>query len=117
MNNNHFANKKTTNNYRPDIGYVQGMSYIACMVILNIPDSVEQFVCFANIILSPFCHDIFDIDGDYLIGTLQTATARSSRNSRHARTRLTQHACTHTHARARRRTQVPVSLCSLAALP
>ncbi len=53
---------------RPDIGYVQGMTYIACMIQLNIPDNFEQFVCFANIICSPFCLDIFHVEGDRLMG-------------------------------------------------
>ena len=55
--------------FRPDIGYVQGMSYIACMLILNISDNFEQFVCFANIICTPFCLDIFDVGRDNILGT------------------------------------------------
>jgi len=38
------------------------------MVILNIPDNFEQFVCFANIICSEFCLDIFDVDRDHMMG-------------------------------------------------
>lgn len=38
--------------YRPDIGYVQGMSFIAAMLILNM-DAVDAFICFANLLNRP----------------------------------------------------------------
>ena len=37
---------------RPDIGYVQGLSYIAATLLLQM-DKFQAFVCFMNIILSP----------------------------------------------------------------
>ena len=37
---------------RPDIGYVQGLSYIAATLLLQM-DKYQAFVCFMNIILSP----------------------------------------------------------------
>eukprot|EP00455_Lapot_gusevi_P056334 TRINITY_DN9337_c0_g3_i6.p1 TRINITY_DN9337_c0_g3~~TRINITY_DN9337_c0_g3_i6.p1 ORF type:complete len:216 (-),score=56.54 TRINITY_DN9337_c0_g3_i6:27-632(-) len=39
--------------YRPDIGYVQGMSYLAGNLLLYM-DSYNAFVCFANLLNSPF---------------------------------------------------------------
>lgn len=38
--------------YRPDVGYVQGMSYIAAVLILNM-DQYDAFVCFANLLNRP----------------------------------------------------------------
>ncbi|XP_022915918.2 TBC1 domain family member 14-like [Onthophagus taurus] len=38
--------------YRPDVGYVQGMSYIAAILILNM-DPYDAFVCFANLLNKP----------------------------------------------------------------
>jgi hypothetical protein len=37
--------------YRPDIGYVQGMSYIAAMVLLYLQDPNDSFVSFSNLML------------------------------------------------------------------
>ena len=37
---------------RPDIGYVQGLSYIASTLLLQM-DKFQAFVYFMNIILSP----------------------------------------------------------------
>ncbi|XP_017774103.1 PREDICTED: TBC1 domain family member 14-like [Nicrophorus vespilloides] len=38
--------------YRPDVGYVQGMSYIAAILILNM-EPFDAFVCFANLLNKP----------------------------------------------------------------
>lgn len=38
--------------YRPDVGYVQGMSFIAAVLILNM-DQYDAFVCFANLLNRP----------------------------------------------------------------
>lgn len=38
--------------YRPDVGYVQGMSFIAAILILNM-DEVKAFMCFANLLNRP----------------------------------------------------------------
>eukprot|EP00696_Hemimastix_kukwesjijk_P012002 gnl/Hemi2/25043_TR8421_c0_g1_i1.p3 gnl/Hemi2/25043_TR8421_c0_g1~~gnl/Hemi2/25043_TR8421_c0_g1_i1.p3 ORF type:complete len:195 (+),score=53.60 gnl/Hemi2/25043_TR8421_c0_g1_i1:947-1531(+) len=35
--------------YRPDVGYVQGMSYMAAMLLLYM-DAYEAFTCFANLL-------------------------------------------------------------------
>lgn len=35
--------------YRPDIGYVQGMSFLAAMLLLNM-DAVDSFMCFCNLL-------------------------------------------------------------------
>ncbi|KAL7289030.1 hypothetical protein TKK_0016985 [Trichogramma kaykai] len=40
--------------YRPDIGYVQGMSFIGAVLALNM-DAAEAFICFANLLNRP-CH-------------------------------------------------------------
>nr|XP_046233060.1 TBC1 domain family member 12-like isoform X2 [Scatophagus argus] len=39
--------------YRPDVGYVQGMSSTAAMLILNM-DEVEAFISFSNLINRPY---------------------------------------------------------------
>eukprot|EP00794_Sanderia_malayensis_P005458 gene5458-6141_t len=38
--------------YRPDVGYVQGMSFIAAMLLLNM-DLIDAFICFANLMHKP----------------------------------------------------------------
>uniref|UniRef100_A0A671X3N4 Rab-GAP TBC domain-containing protein n=1 Tax=Sparus aurata TaxID=8175 RepID=A0A671X3N4_SPAAU len=38
--------------YRPDVGYVQGMSFMAAMLVLNM-DEVEAFISFSNLINRP----------------------------------------------------------------
>lgn len=43
--------------YRPDVGYVQGMSFIAAVLILNM-EAADAFVCFANLLNRP-CHMAF----------------------------------------------------------
>lgn len=37
--------------FRPDLGYVQGMGYIAAMFILHIPDDFKAFLCFSNLMV------------------------------------------------------------------
>jgi hypothetical protein len=37
--------------YRPDIGYVQGMSYIAAMVLMYLQEEHDSFVTFSNLML------------------------------------------------------------------
>ena len=45
--------------YRPDIGYVQGMSYLAWMLLIRM-ESYQAFVCFSNIMLhDPFIHSLY----------------------------------------------------------
>ncbi|KAJ9592631.1 hypothetical protein L9F63_015704, partial [Diploptera punctata] len=43
--------------YRPDVGYVQGMSFIAAVLILNL-EAPDAFICFANLLNRP-CHMAF----------------------------------------------------------
>jgi hypothetical protein len=43
--------------YRPDVGYVQGMSFIAAVLILNL-EAADAFICFANLLNRP-CHMAF----------------------------------------------------------
>ena len=43
--------------YRPDVGYVQGMSYLAAMLLLNV-DKYCAFQCFANILHNHFYLDV-----------------------------------------------------------
>ena len=46
---------------RPDIGYVQGLSYIAATLLLEM-DKLQAFVCFMNIILSPNILPFYRLD-------------------------------------------------------
>ena len=46
---------------RPDIGYVQGLSYIAGTLLLQM-DKFSSFVCFMNIILSPNILPFYRLD-------------------------------------------------------
>ncbi|KAK7590201.1 hypothetical protein V9T40_001814 [Parthenolecanium corni] len=43
--------------YQPEIGYVQGMSFIAAVLLLNM-EEIDAFVCFANLLNKP-CHKAF----------------------------------------------------------
>ena len=36
--------------YRPDLGYVQGMSYVAASILLHYNDELETFKCMANLL-------------------------------------------------------------------
>lgn len=45
--------------YRPDIKYVQGMSYLAWIFLIRM-NPYRSFVCFCNLILSdPFVHSLY----------------------------------------------------------
>ena len=46
---------------RPDIGYVQGLSYIAATLLLQM-DKLQSLVCFMNIILSPNILPFYRLD-------------------------------------------------------
>lgn len=39
--------------YRPDLGYVQGMSYVAGMLVLYTPDTFCAFQCLTNLMVTP----------------------------------------------------------------
>ncbi|ETO35445.1 hypothetical protein RFI_01618, partial [Reticulomyxa filosa] len=47
--------------YRPDIGYIQGMSYIAANLLLYM-DGYTAFKAFANLLNSPFFYDMLSMD-------------------------------------------------------
>ncbi|KAK3095375.1 hypothetical protein FSP39_013939 [Pinctada imbricata] len=47
--------------YRPDVGYVQGMSFIAAVLLLNM-DQADTFICFANLLNRPCQVAFFRID-------------------------------------------------------
>jgi hypothetical protein len=48
--------------YRPDIGYVQGMSYLAAMFLLNVTHDHDAFVCFANLLHRPILLAFYRMD-------------------------------------------------------
>jgi hypothetical protein len=47
--------------YRPDVGYIQGMSFIAAVLILNL-EVAEAFVCFANMLNRSCQRAFFHLD-------------------------------------------------------
>ncbi|XP_013415686.1 TBC1 domain family member 14 isoform X1 [Lingula anatina] len=47
--------------YRPDVGYVQGMSFLAAVLILNM-DVADAFICFANLLNKPCQVAFFRVD-------------------------------------------------------
>jgi len=47
--------------FRPDIGYSQGMSYLAAMLLLNM-DAFDAFVCFANLVNTHFFLSLFRLE-------------------------------------------------------
>jgi hypothetical protein len=48
--------------YRPDIGYVQGMSYIGALMLMNQDNAGDAFIAFSNVICSPFFSSFFRFD-------------------------------------------------------
>lgn len=47
--------------YRPDIGYVQGMSFLAAVLILNLEEA-EAFIMFANLINRPVLSAFYSVN-------------------------------------------------------
>uniref|UniRef100_H3BE85 TBC1 domain family member 12 n=1 Tax=Latimeria chalumnae TaxID=7897 RepID=H3BE85_LATCH len=47
--------------YRPDVGYVQGMSFIAAVLILNLEEA-DAFIAFANLLNKPCKMAFFRVD-------------------------------------------------------
>jgi len=47
--------------YRPDIGYVQGMSFLAAVLILNL-DEAEAFIMFANLVNRPILAAFYSLN-------------------------------------------------------
>ncbi|KAM9364712.1 TBC1 domain family member 12 [Pholidichthys leucotaenia] len=52
--------------YRPDIGYVQGMSFIAAVLILNLEEA-EAFITFSNLLNKPCQMAFFRVDHDLML--------------------------------------------------
>ena len=51
--------------YRPDIGYVQGMSFLAAYLLLYMPP-YKSFICLANLLNSAFFHAFLKMDAQLL---------------------------------------------------
>uniref|UniRef100_A0A8C8MGP7 Rab-GAP TBC domain-containing protein n=1 Tax=Oncorhynchus tshawytscha TaxID=74940 RepID=A0A8C8MGP7_ONCTS len=52
--------------YRPDVGYVQGMSFIAAVLILNLEEA-DAFIAFANLLNKPCQLAFFRVDHDLML--------------------------------------------------
>ncbi|XP_036968077.1 TBC1 domain family member 14 isoform X1 [Acanthopagrus latus] len=52
--------------YRPDVGYVQGMSFIAAVLILNL-DTANAFIAFANLLNKPCQMAFFRVDHSLML--------------------------------------------------
>ncbi|XP_069782082.1 TBC1 domain family member 14-like isoform X2 [Narcine bancroftii] len=52
--------------YRPDVGYVQGMSFIAAVLILNL-DTADAFIAFANLLNKPCQMAFFRVDHSLIL--------------------------------------------------
>ncbi|CAL1590488.1 unnamed protein product [Knipowitschia caucasica] len=52
--------------YRPDVGYVQGMSFIAAVLILNL-DTADTFIAFANLLNKPCQMAFFRVDHSLML--------------------------------------------------
>ena len=48
--------------YRPDVGYVQGMSYLAATLLLELRSPAAAFRAFANMLQRPFFFDFYRLD-------------------------------------------------------
>ncbi|XP_067657722.1 TBC1 domain family member 14-like isoform X1 [Haliotis asinina] len=59
--------------YRPDVGYVQGMSFIAAILLLNM-DVADAFVCFANLLNRPCQVTFFRMDEAMMMAYYDTFT-------------------------------------------
>ncbi|XP_064199673.1 TBC1 domain family member 14 isoform X2 [Anguilla rostrata] len=52
--------------YRPDVGYVQGMSFIAAVFILNL-DTADAFIAFTNLLNKPCQMAFFRVDHSLML--------------------------------------------------
>ncbi|KAM4623769.1 TBC1 domain family member 12-like isoform 2-T2 [Polymixia lowei] len=52
--------------YRPDVGYVQGMSFIAAVLILNMEEA-DAFISFANLLNKPCQMAFFRVDHELML--------------------------------------------------
>ncbi|KAK2150057.1 hypothetical protein LSH36_426g02008 [Paralvinella palmiformis] len=57
--------------YRPDVGYVQGMSFIAAVLLLNM-DVDDAFICFANLLNRPCQIAFFRLDESLMNSYFET---------------------------------------------
>lgn len=57
--------------YRPDVGYVQGMSFIAAVLLLNM-EVADAFICFANLLNFPCQVAFFRVDASLMKVYFQT---------------------------------------------
>ena len=48
--------------FRPDVGYVQGMSYVAGSLLMHTGDEFACFQCFANMMNLHLMHDFYSFD-------------------------------------------------------
>jgi len=52
--------------YRPDVGYVPGMSFLGAMLMLNM-STLDTFICLANIINQPFLMSFYITDRNEML--------------------------------------------------
>ncbi|XP_069756676.1 TBC1 domain family member 12 isoform X2 [Narcine bancroftii] len=52
--------------YRPDVGYVQGMSFVAAVLILNLEEA-DAFIAFANLLNKPCQLAFFRVDHEMML--------------------------------------------------
>mmetsp|Transcript_24162 Transcript_24162/g.37125 ORF Transcript_24162/g.37125 Transcript_24162/m.37125 type:complete len:135 (+) Transcript_24162:1185-1589(+) len=57
--------------YRPDICYVQGMSYIAAIVLLHTEDQYKGFVTFSNLMLKYPVMPFYTFNDEFVTKCLQ----------------------------------------------
>eukprot|EP00003_Mantamonas_plastica_P022973 TRINITY_DN4013_c0_g1_i3.p1 TRINITY_DN4013_c0_g1~~TRINITY_DN4013_c0_g1_i3.p1 ORF type:complete len:321 (-),score=105.76 TRINITY_DN4013_c0_g1_i3:98-1060(-) len=65
--------------YRPDIGYVQGMSYLAAMLLLNM-EKDDAFACLANIINEDIMRVFFSMEMESINARLDVFSQVFERN-------------------------------------
>ncbi|XP_018007619.1 uncharacterized protein LOC108665381 [Hyalella azteca] len=56
---------------RPDIGYVQGMSFLAATLLLNMPES-DAFIAFANLLSKPLLQAFFSLHEKKMLAYYRT---------------------------------------------
>jgi len=57
--------------YRPDIGYVQGMSYLAALVLMYVQDDTKSFTTFANLMLKTPMMPFYTFNEEFVTKALQ----------------------------------------------
>ncbi|XP_038607890.1 TBC1 domain family member 12-like [Tachyglossus aculeatus] len=57
--------------YRPDVGYVQGMSFVAAVLVLNLEEA-DAFVVFANLLNKPCQLAFFRVDHSMMLKYFET---------------------------------------------